>query len=1344
MIASRGQRLLWGIVGLYLVFEALWIIPPYASLWGSSGLRLALVLTAVKAGVLALLLLPLRRDDDSGSGAPRRGWRQALLRYGLAIIAPCLALYLRASFGDDFGQRPLLILFILPIIVCALQGGVGPGLLATLITVVGVDLLFVPPLGRLGIAAPRDALQWSILLLDGVLVSVLSGGLHRSRQRTRQAFAELEATSARLGESESGLRAIFDASPVALCVSRDDDGSVIDVNPAFLALFDRARADVVGRPLGEQYGGGPARDGLGEFELIRPDGARSVLAAARPITIGGVAHRLTSLIDLSAERRANDAVRRSEQQFRLLVDAVSDLAICLLDPEGRVVSWSVGAATIKGYAADEIVGRSFLCFYTPEDRADGLPQQLLLEASRLGRVTSEGWRLRRDGSRFWARATLYAVGGPDGLLGYGKITRDLSQERAAMKDLRASEALCAGIVGSAMDAIVVIDAAHRIVLFNAAAEAMFGWSAAQVHGRGLDVLLPAAVQTGRKDAFDAIRRECDGNGRQGLAGELFGVRANSELFPLEASIARLDSFGETSYTVILRDISVRRRADAAIERHARQLESLQEMNQVILTAQDPRQVAQLGLRHLRNWVPFWGATAMVFDWERREATVLAIERGDGARYDPGQHVSLESYGLADLDRLRQGEACLVPDLGALDERSATLERLYRQGMHSYLRLPLIADGNLLGALNLASDTVGAFDPVQQQEAEAVAHQLAIMLQQVILRHRIERLNHMYAVLSGINALIVRCHDRDALFQGVCHIAVEAGAFRMAWVGVIDPVSGVGRVAACHGGDSTYRDKIELDANPDSPYARRPSCQAASSGEMVLCNDIAADVSLAELWPDFLHGGLRSVACLPIVVDARVAAVLALFAGEVGAFDSVEVPLLRELAGDIGFALDHIRKEEELDYLAYYDALTGLANRTLFLDRLAQTLSAVGREGRRCALVLADLEHFKLINDVYGRRAGDEVLQQVAARLAARVDDATLLARLSADQFVTVVMDAHSDDEVARRVEGLLRDCLEVPFVLAPNELRLSAKFGVALFPEDGHDAETLLENAEAALKRARATGERFLFYRQEMTERAVAALALENQLRLALARNEFLLYYQPKVDAASREVVGVEALLRWQSPQAGMVEPSRFIPMLEETGLILDVGAWALGQAAEDRQAWALAGLATPRVAVNVSAIQLRRHDFVETVARALAPFGDDPGIDLEITESLIMQDIEHCIVALRAVNASGVCIAIDDFGTGYSSLAYLARLPVQALKIDRAFVNSMLDEEDAMTLVAAIISLAHSLRMEVVAEGVETEAQAMALSGLGCDTMQGYHFSRPVPAERLGAMLPPRGEAAL
>ena len=604
--------------------------------------------------------------------------------------------------------------------------------------------------------------------------------------------------------------------------------------------------------------------------------------------------------------------------------------------------------------------------------------------------------------------------------------------------------------------------------------------------------------------------------------------------------------------------------------------------------------------------------------------------------------------------------------------------------------------------------------------------------------KIKRLNRVYAVLSEINGLIVRAPQREELFREACRTAVETGKFRMAWLGVYDREAKAVTPVAWHGHEDGFLALIALSQADPVREGRGLVRRAVREKQPVIINDIEHDTTF-RLRKEALARGYRSGAVVPLMLGGEIAGVLALFAGEHDFFDNEEMLLLTELAGDISFALDHIAKAERLDYLAYYDSLTGLANRTLFCERLGEHARTADHSRDKFAVCIFDVERFKTINDSFGRQTGDALLRQIAARMTQITGDPARVGRISADGFGLVIPGVLSVDDAARRLERKLRACFGAPFRAQEHELRIAAKAGLALFPSDGAEVETLFANAEAALKKAKETGDRYLFYTQRMTQAVAENLSLENKLRLALERNEFVMHYQPKVDADTRGIVGVEALIRWQSPELGLVPPMQFIPLMEETGLILEAGAWALRQAILDHRKWIEQDLPAPRIAVNVSAIQLRQRDFVSVVTEAISRGAAEHAIDLEITESLLMDDIDGNIEKLKAIRDLGVRIAIDDFGTGHSSLAYLARLPVEALKIDRSFIITMVRDPDAMTLVRTIISLAHSLKLTVVAEGVDSEDQAKMLRLLKCEQMQGYLFSKPLPFEAMTALLQKR-----
>ncbi len=597
--------------------------------------------------------------------------------------------------------------------------------------------------------------------------------------------------------------------------------------------------------------------------------------------------------------------------------------------------------------------------------------------------------------------------------------------------------------------------------------------------------------------------------------------------------------------------------------------------------------------------------------------------------------------------------------------------------------------------------------------------------------RLRRVNRVHAVLGAINGLVIRNRDRDELLAEACRIAVENGAFGMAWIGLVEPGASEGRVVASYGAQQDYLQQVRLTGSQGLPHSLRPECRALHQMFPAIVNDIELEPGL-DMALTLHEAGHRSFGCFPLISEGRARGVLCLFARTAGQFDEEESGMLVELAGNISFALGNLETAARLDYLAYHDVLTGLANRAQFVGRLAQWMRSATMGDHKLALYLLDIERFKGINDTLGQAAGDALLRQVARWLTIEAGDEQLLARVGADEFAVVIPEMRNAEDVARHLDRAMAAFSEHPFLLSESVFRISARVGVAIYPEDGTTAESLFRHAESAVKKAKASGEPYLFYNQKMTALVAGRLSLENRLRQALDREEFVLHYQPKLTLSSRAITGVEALIRWNDPTTGLVPPGDFIPVLEETGLIHDVGRWALRQAVADYLRWCSTGLAAVRIAVNVSPLQLRNRGFISEVRQAI---GIDAhaarGLELEITESVIMQDAELSISSLEAVREMGVTVAIDDFGTGYSSLSYLSKLPVDTLKIDRVFVVDIVKSE-GLALVSTIVTLGHSLGLKVVAEGVETEQEAQRLSSLHCDEVQGYLFSRPLPAAML------------
>ena len=429
-------------------------------------------------------------------------------------------------------------------------------------------------------------------------------------------------------------------------------------------------------------------------------------------------------------------------------------------------------------------------------------------------------------------------------------------------------------------------------------------------------------------------------------------------------------------------------------------------------------------------------------------------------------------------------------------------------------------------------------------------------------------------------------------------------------------------------------------------------------------------------------------------------------------------------------------EERIRELADYDVLTGLPNRRLLRERFVQLLAAAERDKTEIAVIFLDLDHFKRVNDSLGHSVGDELLVEVARRLDTVVRRIDTVARLGGDEFIFAMPGFHTAAaaEVARR----LIDVFARPFEVAGHELTVTPSLGICIYPHDGKDLETLLKNADTAMYRAKDIGRNaFQFYATEMNTATLDRLLMESNLRRALTQNEFILQYQPLVDLENGLVIGVEALIRWQHPELGMIMPDNFIHVAEETGLINPIGDWVLCEACRQAKAWCDEGLPSLVMAVNVAPVQFRQPGFVEMVAGALAASGLDASLlELELTERTVMHDADINLGTLSALHRMGVELSLDDFGTGYSSLAYLKRFPVGKLKIDRSFVNDLETDPDDWAIASTIVSMGRSLRMTVLAEGVETGEQLAQLRKMGCNMAQGYYFSRPTSAAGIAEIL--------
>jgi diguanylate cyclase (GGDEF)-like protein len=679
------------------------------------------------------------------------------------------------------------------------------------------------------------------------------------------------------------------------------------------------------------------------------------------------------------------------------------------------------------------------------------------------------------------------------------------------------------------------------------------------------------------------------------------------------------------------------------------------------------------------------------------------------------------------------------------------EEARRGGYRSSIALPLLPDGTCIGALSIYADRPDAFDDSEVALLEELAADLSFALkglrtaaEKYRQQRQIARLAQMVRMQSAMNSAMFRIRDRDELLREACRLATGLGGFFGA---AVWNVVGSGRWAwltyrtgaLIADSDTLQRIEVSSDTGSDPSLAGR----ALRTGKVTVCADITrTDVPIAARELLLAHG-IRSLIALPLIVDEKHVAVLTLTARDTAPAEDAELlQLLEDMTASLSFALRALEHARAAQYLARFDPLTGLAKRALFGDRLDGELQLPGDDPAqaRLAVIAFDVHGLGSINATDGQSFGDLALQSLAERLKRYCGGDERLGYLGAGTFVLIERTA---DCVLDGIQiALDAAVLDDPFDIEGQQIRLSVSYGAARHPQDGATAALLVQHAEAALKRAKESGEHCLHFRPEMSRETTARVALEGKLRTAIEEQQFVLHYQPQINLSTDEIEAVEALLRWRDGGEEPVLPGRFLPILESSGMIVPVGNWTLLKAVEDLEGWFRAGYRPFRVAVNVSAVQLRQREFVHGLlglAERLAPLAGF-GLDIEITETTLLQDLEGTSRKLRDLRQAGIRIALDDFGTGYSSLGLLSKLPVDVLKIDRSFVSGLPDDQASVTLVASIVELASAFDLVTVAEGVETAAQLAALRALRCRQSQGFFHSAAVPASELEQMLTRRG----
>jgi len=802
------------------------------------------------------------------------------------------------------------------------------------------------------------------------------------------------------------------------------------------------------------------------------------------------------------------------------------------------------------------------------------------------------------------------------------------------------------------------------------------------------------------------------------------------------------------------------RTEVQKERLTRMFASLSATNEAIMRAKSRNELFELVCEAAANGGRFTSTTIALAN---PGSDLLSIVAAAGPTAETTRHVRLsvneaypEGRGLSGT-AFRSRRPCISNDYVA-DQRVAAFHAIVRaDGAQSGAAFPLLVRGEAVGVMIYMSSEKDTFIPEFVELLQRLADNVSFALEnfdraedKARTEIQKERLTRMLAALSATNEAIIRAASRTELFELVCEAAANGGKFTLTSITLIKPDSDYLDVVAAAGPTGLSARLAKISANEAHPEGRGLCGQAIRSRRACIMNDYLADPGAAAFHDRARTDGTNSGASFPLLVQGRVVGVMSFMSIEKDTFTPELAELLQRLVGNVSFALENFdradektRADERIEYLASHDSLTNLPNREMFNGMLRRAIDAAGRYQRRFALLFIDLDRFKVINDSLGHDAGDMLLVEIGGRLRRALRSSDVVARLGGDEFVVILEEAVERDEV-ERIAGELLSVLSQPLQLSGHECHTTASIGIAMYPSDGTDMQTLTKNADMAMYLAKEDGKNgFRFFTNEIKTQSIERLTLESALRRALEREQFSLHYQPKIDMASGQITGVEALLRWTHPDLGSVSPGQFIPLAEETGLIVPIGRWVLKEACAQNMAWQRRGLRPVTMAVNLSPRQFADPHLLNDVDEALLASGMSPVLlQLEVTESMVMRNVSRAIKVLDAIQSRGIRLAIDDFGTGYSSMSLMKQFPIDTIKIDRSFVRDLPVDSEDQAIAQAIISMGKALGMTVVAEGVETLEQHAFLRRHACDEMQGFLFSKPLPPKQMADLL--RTEPAL
>jgi diguanylate cyclase (GGDEF)-like protein/PAS domain S-box-containing protein len=993
---------------------------------------------------------------------------------------------------------------------------------------------------------------------------------------------------------------------------------------------------------------------------------------------------------------AETALRRSEERLRSAFNQ-STVGIAHSELDGKLLQVNPKLCDMLGYSNEEMLALTLMDITHPDDRASGydLRRQLLANEVQPDLPNKEKRYIRKDGATVWVSLTLSIVRKPSGDPDYVvTMVQDITESKAAEERFRATFEQAA--VGMAMRDI---DPSNpRWLRVNEKLCDILGYTREELlQLTSVDLTPPEDRAAATEYNEQLMRGEIASYSREKRYLRKDGTVIWADI---SLSAVRGPDGRPTHIMSVIEDISARKQAEEQLRKVDRARKVMAECSRVMVHASDEIQLLQDMCRiavesggYRMAWVGFAENDA--------EKSVRPVAQSG---FDEGYlNASRISWGNNERGRgpsgraIRTGEACVVRNVLTDPDFAPWRNMAIESGFRSHIALPLARQGTAFGVLSLYTAEVDAFDNDEVSLLEELAADLAYGI--VSIRAQVEHAR-VEASLKASEELMRNTFDHAAV--GIAHSSID-GRYLLVNHKLCEMLGYTrGELLAMSVRDIRYPDNRDDDDEDYKPRLLAGEITTHSAEKRYVRKDGAA------IWANRTVSLVRDSAGNPIYF----------------------IRVIEDIT-------ERKQAEERLAYLAQYDSLTGLPNRHLFRDRLALAMARAKRNERMLAVMFLGLDHFKDINDTLGHTTGDEVLQAVAAMLRNSLRGMDTVARFGGDEFTIILENIAQVDQITTVVEKI-RQLFFAAIAVGEREIFATASIGITIYPLSGEEIDALLRMAGVAMYHAKKMGRNnYEFYTPALNAQTGERLKMEAMLRRAVERNEFVLHYQPKVETATGRIIGVEALIRWNSKELGLIPPGQFIPLAEETGVIEAIGDWVIKTACAQSKAWQDQGLPPLLMSVNLSPRQLRQQNLVEIISGVLNETGLAPEfLDFEVTEGLLMENIQENIETLKAIRRLGVSLAIDDFGTGYSSLSYLARLPVQTLKIDRSFIVKMQEDSDAMALVSAILTLARSLGLKVVAEGVETKEQAKVLRLLRCDEIQGYLISAPVLAAELPALI--------